>query len=195
MLKVALDRSPRGIEEGTGRCTISLLSILFILEISEASALDGNHAGAHRVVGMAHGLEKRTLRRGPDRLENLPAKATRMLPGGFNVHLDPAGVHGTERVLETTAAPWDPPEPSPQGLILLKGLLHFPHGHGVALITNNPGILVLDRGLLFFNLVHQHPHGLQKIERLKACNDRGSLELLGDELKGLPAKDGAHMAR
>jgi len=38
--------------------------------------------------------------------------------------------------------------------------------------------------LPFFNLVHQHPHGLQKIEGLKACNDRRSLELLEMNSKG-----------
>jgi hypothetical protein len=168
---------------------------LLKLEISEASPFYGNHAGSHRVVGMAHGLEKRTLRRSSDRLENLSAKATRMLPGGFNVHLDPTGVHGIERIPETTAAPWDPPESSPQGVMVLKGLLHFAHGHRVALIPNDPGVLVLDKSLLFFNLVHQHPHGLQKIEGLKACNDRRSLELLGDELKRPSAKDSANMAR
>jgi len=108
-----------------------LRSFLFISEESEASALDRNHAGAYGVVGVAHGLEKRTLRRGPDRLENFPAKATRMLPEGSTFHLDAAGVHGTERILETTAAPRDPSEPSPQGLTLLESLLHLPHGHGV----------------------------------------------------------------
>jgi len=85
----------------------SVLSSL-ILKIREASAFDRNHTGAHRVVGMAYGLEERTLRRSPDRLENLPAKATRMLPGRFNVHLNPTSVHRAKGVLETRAAPWNP---------------------------------------------------------------------------------------
>jgi hypothetical protein len=133
------------------------------LEIGKTSALDGNHAGSHRVVGMAHGLEKWTLRRSPDRLENLPAKATRMLPGRFNVHIDLASVHGAERIFETATALRDPPESSPEGSILLEGLVHLAQGNRVAFITDRPGVLNLDKGLLLFNLVHEHPHGLQEI--------------------------------
>jgi len=143
---------------------------------------------------MTHGLEKRTLRRSPDRLENLPAEAAGMFPGRLNVHLDPTGVHGAEGTSETTAAPRDPPSLS-QSLILLEGLFHFAHGHRVALVTNDPGVLYLDRGLLLFHLVDQHPQGLQKIERLESRNDGWPLELLGEERKGLSAEDGAHMAR
>ena len=162
-----------------------------------ARALRRHHAGADRRLRRACRAEHLALPRLEDALEHLAALAclgVRHANAGHGEHL--LRVEVGVLVLQLEGALADEPEAAP---LEMRAQLEHAREHlerlRIAVIVDDALVLVLDLAASLVDLLDDHVHALEDVERLEPDHDDGLVVCAGDELEGPDPDDGRHVPR
>src|ERR1700726_2157959 len=162
-----------------------------------AGAFGGHHARADRRLRRASGAENLALPRLENAFEDLAALAGLGVGDAdarYGEHL--LRVVLRELVLQLESALADEAEPAP---LEMRAQLEHACEHlerlRVAIVVNDPLVLVLDFAASLLYLLDDHVHALEDVERLESDHDHRLVVGIGHELERPDPDHGGHVSR
>jgi hypothetical protein len=141
------------------------------------SPFDGDHARADGVFWLADLFEQATFQRALDSLKHFSTKALRMLLGRLHFDIEIPDVHFFVRILETVSAIGNESKSSPATFAVFEHLINLAERGWISFFMDDPPILNLNGGVVFFDLFDKHPDTLENVQRLKAGDHSGSAKV------------------